>query len=180
MLRSWLANQSAEAAPRLRRRRLIRPCRRSAHRSCIPRLRRFEQPVLADRARRQIRARSRPSSSPGCGRRATASSPARSRPRGRRCPGRAGRARSSPRPPWRRHPCRASARTGSALSAHRSAIWPAPPSAGCRPRDCRAAIDARRADVQAARPARAAIARSCAGFSQSREMRSRMLIEMFL
>ena len=32
----------------------------------------------------------------------------------RRCPGRAGRARSSPRRPWRRHPCRASARSAPA------------------------------------------------------------------
>ena len=39
-------------------------------------------------------------------------------------PRRAGRARSSPHPPWRRHPCRASARSRSAPSAGSSAISP--------------------------------------------------------
>ena len=83
-----------------------------ARRSC-----RCQQPVLADRLVGEFPRPRCPSSSPRCGRRATARSPARSRRPRCRCPARAGRARSSPRRPWRRRPCRASARSAPARAA---------------------------------------------------------------
>ena len=58
------------------------------------------------------------------------------------------RARSAPRRPWRRHPCRGSARSAPAPAAVGEPARPAPPSAGCRRKACPAAFGIGRADAQ--------------------------------
>ena len=76
------------------------------------------------------------------------------------------RARSSPRPPWRRRPCRGSARPGPAPSAGGSAIAPAPPSAGCRPTACAAAGSTEAGRMRRRSTWPCAIRRSSAGLQQ--------------
>ena len=131
-LRIWLRSQM-RSVPARGARALVaaRPDRTRCH--LIPHAA-SSKLVLADRRLRRIRGRSRPffMTRMRSARDSTVSGSVDTTTMAN-SPGRAGRARCAPRRPWPRHPCRVSARSAPAPWADRSAIWRAPPSAGCRP-----------------------------------------------